>query len=110
VDHNRLTIEQRAEVVFFTETMTVTATHRFRDVFRTRWAPARNILFYRNSEEEVRRKKNDLGPSALRLPENVAALQTDFVPQLKTTQLPIGTQWLIQDGATPYTAMSCWIF
>lgn len=82
--------------------MSVPATHRrFRDVFRTRWAPARNTAFnfYRNSEEEVRMKKIDLSPSAVRFPENVVALQ-----------MPIGTQWLMQDGVTPYTAISCWIF
>jgi hypothetical protein len=31
-------------------------------------------------------------------------LQTDFVPQLMKAQLPIGTQWFMQDSATPHTA------
>lgn len=31
-------------------------------------------------------------------------LQTDFVPQLMTAQLPIGTQWFMQDSATAHTA------
>jgi hypothetical protein len=73
-DHDRLMIEQGAKVVvFFAETMSVSTTHRrFRGVLRIRWAPARNTAFhfYCNSEEQVRRKKNDLGPSAVRLPEN----------------------------------------
>jgi hypothetical protein len=30
-------------------------------------------------------------------------LQNDFVPQLMATQLLIGTQWFMQDGATPHT-------
>jgi hypothetical protein len=31
-------------------------------------------------------------------------LQNNFVPELVATQMPLHTQWFMQDGATPHTA------
>jgi hypothetical protein len=80
VDHNRLTIEQRAKVfVFFAETKSVTATERrFRAVFHTRWAPAGNTILhlYCKFEEEgsVKEEKRPWAPAVHSL-ENVETLR-----------------------------------